>query len=141
MRRFISFFMLVVAAATGCGGDSGSEPKVSLAGTYALSTVDGQILPIVVEDPDLKLELLSGSLSIDGTGRFTESVRLRLTFPGQPPEVVPVSCAGTYTRSGNTLTLTQPETDECIADTSTAVWDGRGTITVNHDDTIVVYKR
>jgi hypothetical protein len=132
--------MLAFAALTACGGDGGNDPKVTLAGSYTLSTVDSRAVPLVIiDDADYKLELLSGSLVLGGSGTFTESLRIKETDINGTLETL-VPCNGTYTQSGNTLVLTEPETDDCGGNFS-ATWDGRNTVTVDYFGTMAVYTR
>lgn len=139
MRRFLC--LLAVLATAACGGDS-TGPKGSLAGSYNLQTVAGQKLPLVIQDATGKLELLSGSFVIDGTNTFTETVVVRLSDASGTviSPATPVACAGTYTRSGNNLTLLETETEEC-GGTWTGTWDGRNSVTVNYAGAIAIYKR
>jgi hypothetical protein len=142
MRRSFCSLMLAIAALTACGGDGGSDPKVSLPGSYALSTVDSRAVPLVViQDPDYKLEILSGSLVVGGNGTFTESLRIRETDANGTLETL-IPCNGTYTQSGNTLVLTESEsgTEDCGGNFS-ATWDGRNTVSVDYFGTVAVYKR
>jgi hypothetical protein len=140
MRRSFGSLVLVLAALTACGGDSGSGPKESLPGIYALSTVDSRAVPAVLyQDTEYKLELLSGSLVFGAAGTFTESVRIRETDATGVLET-PISCNGTYVQSGNALTLTEPETIDC-GGTYSATWDGRNTVTVDYVGVVAVYKR
>ena len=140
MRRSFCSLMLAFAAVTACGGgDGGNDPKVSLPGTYNLSTVDGQGLPyILFQDATLKVEAKNGTFTITGSGTYTENVTLRFTDANGVDEV-PSICSGTYTTSGNNLTITETETDLC-GGSWTATWDGRNTISIDYGVT-VVYKR
>jgi hypothetical protein len=139
MRRSLCSLVLALAALTACGGDSGSNPKVSLAGAYSLSTVDGNVLPyILYQDETLKAEVLRGTFTITGSGTYTENVTIRFTDSGGVEEA-PAICSGTYTQTGNSLTLTETETADCGGSWG-ATWDGRNTITVNYG-LQVVYKR
>ena len=140
MRRF--FCLLTVLAVAACGGDS-TGPKGSLPGSYNLVTVAGQKVPLVVfQDASGKLELLSGSFVIDGTNTFTETVILKATDAAgtviAPAE--PIACPGTYTRSGNTLTLIETQSDSCGGNW-TATWDGRNSVSVDYDGAVAIYKR
>ena len=139
MRRLFCSLILLVAAGTACG-DGGTGPKGSLTGTYALSTVDSRSLPIVFyEDADYKVEILSGSFAVTGASTFTETIAVRET-DSTGPLVTTAVCAGTYTRSGNSLTLTEPETNEC-GGTYSAAWNGSNTLSVDYGGVVAVYKR
>ena len=139
MRRSLCSLALALAALTACGGDGGSDPKVSLAGTYNLSTVDGQTLPYLLgQDATLKVEAVRGTFTI-GSGTNTENVTIRFTDASGTEDVAAI-CAGTYTNTGNALTLTETASDDCSGGNWGATWDGRNTITVNYG-LQVVYKR
>jgi len=141
MRRSFCSLMLAFAALTACGGgDGGNDPKVSLAGTYNLSTVDGHTVPyILYQDAELKVEAKNGTFTITGSGTYTENVTLRFT-DANGVEEIPAICSGTYVSTGNSLTLTETESDDCSGGNWGATWDGRNTITVNYG-LQVVYKR
>ena len=139
MRRSLCSLALALAALTACGGDGGTDPKVALAGAYSLSTVDGQTVPYTLyQDTDLKVEVVRGTFTIAENGAYTENVTLRFTDASGVDEA-PAICSGTYTKSGNSLTLTENETASCGGSWD-ATWDGRNTITVNYG-LQVVYKR
>jgi hypothetical protein len=139
MRRSLCSLALALAALTACGGDGGTDPKVSLAGAYNLSTVDGHIVPyILYEDTDVKVEAVRGTFTI-GSGTYTENVTIRFT-DSSGPEEVPAICSGTYTNTGNSLTLTETPSDDCSGGNWGATWDGRNKITVNYG-LQVVYTR
>lgn len=141
MRRSLSALLLVAAVSlAGCGGDGGTGPTASLPGTYTLSTVNASALPLVVyQDADYKLEIVGGSFVIAGNGTYTETVRARETDSSGAVET-PIACPGTYTRSGNTLTLTEPETDAC-GGTYSGTWDGHDALSVDYGGVVAVYKR
>ena len=139
MRRSLCSLMLALAALTACGGDGGTDPKVALAGAYGLSTVDGHAVPYTLyQDADLKVEAVRGTFTI-GNGTYTENVTIRFT-DSSGPEEVPAICSGTYTNTGNSLTLTETPSDDCSGGNWGATWDGRNKITVNYG-LQVVYTR
>jgi hypothetical protein len=71
---------LLVAACSDSSGPSGD----SINGTYALRTVNGQNLPfpVLVIGTDFRLEVLSGSLTVNGNGTFSFQLTLRETELG-----------------------------------------------------------
>jgi len=141
MRRSFCSLLLALAALTACGGgDGGNDPQVSLPGTYSLSTIDGQGVPyLLYQDTEVKVEAKNGTFTITGSGTYTENVTLKFT-DANGVEEIPAICSGTYTRSGNNLTITENETDECVGGDWTATWDGRNTITIDYG-VLFVYKR
>lgn len=139
-RRFLASLAFLIATLTGCGGDGGTGPNASLPGTYTLSTIAALPLPFLVyEEQGYKVELIGGSFVVGGSGTFTETLIARET-DSRGTLVTPVQCPGTYTRSGNTLSLIEPETDEC-GGSFTATWNGRNQLDVDYFGVVAVYKR
>lgn len=130
MRRLLSILTLTALAA--CGGDDPQAPK-QLPGTYPLVGVNGRSLPAVVhEEPGYKLEITAGTITLATSGSFSDSYTIRETIDGvvQPDEI---PCHGSWTRSGNTVALSEIVTNVC-GDDATATWDGDNTLTVTWDD-------
>lgn len=119
--------LLLAAVAVACSDSTSVE---SVAGTYALSTVGGQSVPLTVDstDADNKLEILSGSANLNSNGNYTVSFGFRLTDAGVVSQFTETD-TGTWTVSGNTLTFTSSEPGE---DPQTATVSGN-TITVVTD--------
>lgn len=136
MRRLAWTLLLLVAA--GCGSDKSTAPK-RVEGTYTLKTISGSPPPtIVFDDPvnNQRLEVLSGSLTINSGGTFSSPWSFRVTDNGT---VSPYdeTCTGTFTRSANTLNLTETDNGGFCGGTFSATWDGNNTIT----EGTVVYTR
>ena len=115
---------------TACGDDDDPAGPGSITGTYTLSTINGQGLPrTVYEGDDLgfyyKLEFMSGTLTLNSNGTFTDATTIRETEGDAAPETRTETTNGTYTRNGNTLTLTDVDTD----DTYTLVVQNDGSLT------------
>lgn len=133
MRFTTTVLALATAAllATSCSDSNG--PTASHVGRYELVSVDGQPLPLaLIDDPGLKLTLTEGALTLNANSTFTQEVTIDVVangFPG-PPERL--GCSGTYRRSGNTLTMTGRETEDCSGTTATGMLDGN-TLTVSDD--------
>ncbi|HMA23742.1 MAG TPA: hypothetical protein VKP00_07100, partial [Gemmatimonadaceae bacterium] len=79
---FVSTFA-VLAVAGACGGASPSGPGASKPdGTYILSTVNGNGLPVAIfADTNYTYEVVSGSLTLT-TGKFSMVTTFRQTVPG-----------------------------------------------------------
>ena len=137
VRRFAVAFLLIAAAA--CGSDNSTAPK-RMEGTYTMQSIDGQTLPMIYyDDPTAgqRVEVLSGSITLNSNGTYTSPWSLRITDAGT---VSPYSetCTGTYTRSVNTITLTEVDNQAFCGGTFNAEWDGNNTLT---EEGSVVYKR
>jgi hypothetical protein len=133
--RFPRTLLSLVAAtvvATACSGDS-NAPDNSFVGSYGLISVNGEPLPItIIDQPGLTLTLSSGSMILNANNSFTQTITLATVVDGAaaPPEQL--SCTGSYTRSGNSFTLTAPASDDCSGDTLTGTRDGN-TLTFSDD--------
>jgi hypothetical protein len=112
-------------ATTACGGSdksTGPGDGGAITGNYALQQVDGSGLPAtifddIVEDEGtqyrLVLQIASGNIALEQNGRFSGTLRLRITANGQTQEEsLPTS--GTYTRSGNTITFDSDDAEDPI---------------------------
>ena len=107
MKRFL---VLACAALTlgvaGC--QDSTNPSAVLSGTYTLRTVNGNSLPTVTyEDATLTEEVLSGQITLDRNGNYTDVVTLRDTYHnGSGSETYTDPINGYWTLSGDQLTLT-----------------------------------
>lgn len=126
MRAAIALLALV--AVVGCGKDS-SGPK-TLPGTYPLRSVDGRNLPaMVLQSPGYSLEVTDGTITLNANGTFTDSYSFRENDGGTVTNVT-IPCAGTWSQSGNSITLEETASGNC-GETGTATWDGNSTLTIN----------
>ena len=131
MRRLLS--TLAIAAVAACGGGDDPAAPQQLPGTYPLVSANGRSLPAVLyEEPGYKLEVTAGTITLNGNGSFSDSYSIRETLDGTPQPVEVIPCNGSWTRSGNTVTLSEIVTDVC-GDDATATWDGNNTLTVTWD--------
>lgn len=130
MRK--SLLAALVFTLVACGGDKATGPQ-SIAGSYTLRTVNGGNPPSAVyQDTQQKLEVTDGTLNLaadntwSGTlgGRVTDLSTNQIThdFPGL------ALGGGSYTVSGNSLTLNDPA--EGLTFTGTV---SGGTLTLNVD--------
>ena len=127
MRRLVlaGVAMLLVA----CGGDKTTGP-VTVSGTYTLRTVNGAAVPtIVYQDSQEKDELLDGNVTLGADNSWSGLLSIRATelssgsvFGGTYP------IGGTYSLSGNTITLT--DTPDMLSFTGTV---SGGTLTIGGD--------
>lgn len=86
---------------------SDSTTPSSLAGTYALLSVEG-VLPYELSDDGTTVsEITAGSLTLTAAGTFTSSFAIRETT-SSGTTTFNDGGSGTYTVSQNTLTLTTP---------------------------------
>lgn len=136
MRRLV--ILLATVGAVACGSDSPSAPaEPTVTGSYSLSTVNGQEMPLVLGQNDTAMvELISGHIVLSSGGQFTDIVNLRYTIPsGTSLEADTLS--GSYARSGSTLTF-QPS--DGSGNYTLAVTDVN-TLTETAGSVVIVYKR
>jgi hypothetical protein len=136
MRKAIGFVLLALALA--CGGDKVSGPgSESIAGSYSLTTIDGAALPtVVVQAPDDKLEVTTGSLSLHGDNSYLLTFNLRET-QGGTVTVETLSESGAYSRASETVSF-HPSDDS--GDWSASYASG-GTLTATLDGVTFVFGR
>lgn len=136
MRRLAWTLLLFVAA--GCGSDKSTAPK-RIEGTYALKTISGATPPTIIYDDatnNQRIEVLSSTLTLSNGGTFSSPWSFRITDNGT---VSPYdeTCTGTFTRSGNSLSITETDNGGFCGGTYSATWDGNNTIT----EGTVIYMR
>ena len=134
MRRTTTLLAAAAMAliAAGCS-DSTAPKELAHVGRYGLVSVDGETLPLtLVDDPTLRLTLTEGALTLNANSTFTQEVTVAVVANGFPSPAQRLSCGGSYTRSGNTFTLTGTETLQCSGMTATGVLNGN-TFTVSDD--------
>lgn len=137
MKRSILTAAAVTLLAVGtsaCGGDKATGPGGSIAGTYNLQTVNGAAPPVILlQIGAYKLEVTAANLVVNSNNTFSSSSTYRETDAGTTTTSTSV-CAGTYTRNGNSLTFTEPETsNEDCGGTYTGTWSNGNTLTVALD--------
>lgn len=107
-----------------CGSDDVTGPgdgTSAVAGSYALTTINGDELPVTVfESIGQRVEVVAGNLSIRADGTFVLDAEVQVTTDGQS-ETVSDSTAGSWTLSGNLLTLDYDLAGLC---TDTGTWSG-----------------
>ena len=82
---------------------------ISRTGTFILRTANNQILPATIIDsvsPPLRIDVLSGSFSINSDNTFSERAALRQSLGGIVTSRT-LACAGTYVVTGNTFTFAE----------------------------------
>ena len=98
---------VLVAASLACGGDSTAPETIE--GVYVLQTLDGRPLPVVfLQDETGKYEITAGSITLKAANAFTMQIAARQTS-GTQTFTSTGSIDGTWTRSGDSVTLTTDE--------------------------------
>ena len=106
MRRILMLLMAVSLPLTACGDDDDpSGPTIEASGTYSLSTVNGEQLPVTVARLGAdSLQILDGRIELNTDNTFSDSSTYRLAEGGEVTTEADV-VTGTYSQSRNTLTL------------------------------------
>jgi hypothetical protein len=125
MRRFIGSALLALVMA--CGGDSTGP---SVAGNYTLRTVNGANVPaVVLQDAQEKDELTSGNINLSSSNSWTGLLSVRATdVPSGQTFTFSAPANGTFTTSGNSITLTDAADGSQLTGTV-----GGGTLSISGD--------
>ena len=117
MRRQIAVLLAgVILTSAACGGGDSSGPA-SIAGTYTLQTVNNAILPFTTnQDETFKAEILSWVVTVNENGTYSDVFRGRSTDNGVST-VNTITSSGTYTLSGSTVTLVNPDDNSTLTGT------------------------
>lgn len=112
MRRLLAALPLALAAcATSNGGSTATSDAAGVAGTYALTAINGQDLPVYVGSYENCREYAQAGtleLSADGRYAFTSTMREDCTAEGElEGGTEQESELGTYTVDGGTLRLVE----------------------------------
>lgn len=123
MKNVLLFLTAVVLAA--CAQDLAS-PDERIAGTYQLITIDGDTLPILVQNDSVKVELVGADLLMGLNGVYREIDRFRLTRGTSVTTQVDTFTAVWNFTTNNTLRLTTQTRNGPL--TFTGAWDGSRTL-------------
>ncbi len=110
--RMTPIVLVLAALGLAACNDTNNNGVVSpnvLAGSFVLQSVSGNSLPAVVVDsanPALRLDALSGVISINGGGQFVDATTFRQTSNGVISTRT-VTCPGTYTVVGTVFSFVE----------------------------------
>lgn len=97
--------LILLTFALGCGSSTAPNPASdSLAGVYAMKTVNGASLPFSVQNGATKATITSDALTVADGGTWSESGFYTQTINGSSTNQV-ISIGGTYIRSGVTVSF------------------------------------
>jgi hypothetical protein len=132
MPRSLAAFALIMAL-TSCSDATGPD---SVAGVYALVSVDGKPLPYTaMQDASTKVEELSGTIIFGADGHFQESATTRFTLDGRASTSTS-SSTGTFAISGQAITMLYSS-----GGTISGSWDGSSTITLTRTGTLWAFRK
>lgn len=134
MRKLLIASLAALSLAAAACSDS-TAPAPSVAGTYALQSVNSTALPFtLVTEGAYKLEVLSDSYQLRDDGTYAGTTSMRETA-GTDVSLTDEPSHGTWSRSGNSIVLTDSD-DPTIK--KTAALDG-AKLTVSVDGYTLVY--
>lgn len=110
-------------------------PITTIAGTFNLQTLNGQVLPQTIVDNGVTVSLTASSLTLVTTNTTTGSFTLTLTTQVDAETPVTDTTTGTYTLNGTALSLV------ANGNTLTGSWDGANAITLTEFGMTAVYIR
>jgi hypothetical protein len=107
MRRLLTALAAaVVLPLYACGDDNPTEPAVEVSGRYTLRTINGQDLPVTIDQAgDDRIEVTFGAMTFNPDNTFTDSTTFHVTIDAELT-VEDVVAVGTYTQTGTAVTLT-----------------------------------
>jgi len=112
MRRMLALaYAVSTVVLAGCGSDSSTDPSQDvvgntvLVGTWNLTTVNGEALPLLLQEADPKVELMSDQLVVFANGKFTRSLLARFT-DGIDSSTQTYPDSGTYKMNGSSAIFT-----------------------------------
>jgi hypothetical protein len=109
-------------------------PVTTIAGTFNLTTLNGQALPVIIDPGPPVVNLTASSLILVTTNSTTGTFTLNITTDDGTGPVV-TTTTGNYTLIGTALSLTSGGT------TVTGTWDGANMITLTEFGQSAVYIR
>lgn len=103
MRRLLAITSLIVLAA--CGAAASVDPTpASFAGTWFLTSLNGDGLPYVLQAANPKREILNDALAVNANGTFVRNHLFRTTN-GTTVTIQSVADTGTFALAGNAVTF------------------------------------
>ena len=135
-RNTLSAGLLAVSLVA-CSGDATGPDPDELAGEYILFTINGQSLPVIVDQVGNDIvEVTQGSVTLQSSGAFDDVTQLRITESGVVSTQVDVA-QGTWEAVGTTVTFRPSDN----SGTYTMTWDGNLRLTQIFQGFTLVYER
>lgn len=124
-------------AAAGCNDTTGIAGADAAVGLYTLRSVNGQLLPVVIDQQGSDIsEITEGSVTLDADRTFEDITLLRSTVAGAVSTRTEAA-AGNWTLSGSNVLFTPSDQSGPYEMT----WDGGDQLTQNFNGLLLVYQR
>ena len=137
VRQILSTAVLTVALGS-CSSDTTENTDINaVAGAYVLLTIDGQSLPVVVDQQGADIaEVIEGDVDLATDLTFTDVTTLRLTIGGVvTTEADPAT--GTWSVTGTTVRFTPTDGSPVY----TMTWNGTDRLTQLFQGFTLVYEK
>lgn len=122
ISRFLALPVLVAAtlSAAGCDDNPAGPTQASVAGSYALHSVNGDVVPSTMlewtlptenGEQSFRMEVIHGSLVLRADGTYTTTALIRTTnlTLGMIDEEDPMEVEGTWSLKGRNVQMVGPE--------------------------------
>ena len=145
-NRVVFGLALVMAA---CGGDNAfgpdgvgnGDPSASLAGTYTLTSVDGQLPYVFFQNSAGRTEFYGGTMVMRADRSYTETLNVRAVFSdGAPSQTDNAVETGTFTVNGTQLTFAVPPIGQELGYSYNGTLNGRN-FTYTYNGVVFAYTR
>ena len=138
MRRSIKRLITLAAVSLFAACSDSSGPNSDVTGSYALITINGSGLPVVIFfDQFATFRIVGGNVTLNSNGTFTSSGTYQETLSNGQVSSETETCNGTYTRNGNSVTFTEfTVSNTNCGGVYNGTWDGDDTLTVAFDATV-----
>jgi hypothetical protein len=136
MKRFLAAAFGLVVLGTACSSTP-ADPSEAIAGTWSLSTVSGQTLPVVWQSQDANnsISFAAGTLTLRADRTFTDHTDFSVKVDGVSQNQ-PLELSGTWVFTESTLTLTPAEAPQY-----TMTWNGSDRLTQTFDQLMLLYRK
>jgi hypothetical protein len=142
VRKLCVLALAMFGLGCGDGGSDPLDPGAEVAGTFNLTSVNGQSPPVVLfAVPGYTLRVMSGTFVINTANTFSNTTTFEENENGQITTTTE-TCTGTYTRTGNSFSFAEATSGELCGGNYTGTWDGGNRLTVAYDASLqAVYTR
>lgn len=135
--RTILVAAVIGLALGGCSDATGNGNAEDVAGVYTLQTIDGQLLPVIVDEQGEDIaEVTQGTVTLRTNLTFDDVTVLRITESGVVTTETEAA-AGTWSLAGRTVQFTPNDASGAYA----LAWDGGNQLTQLFDGFTLVYRK
>ncbi len=127
---------MILLVGTSCSSGP-VDPSQAIAGTWSLSTINGQTLPFVwqSQDENNSVSFASGTLTLRADRTYTDHTDFSVKVDGTA-QSQPLESSGTWSLSGSILTLTPTESPPY-----SMTWNGSDRLTQDFDQLMLLYHK